>query len=102
MRVVSVPIDCVMPRDALGHDFAMRMVLVGLLLAVLPIFALHESDAGKVDWYKELIGLPRIESTAVAPRFERSAGQNQRSFIVTVSKSNVIAAVNAVDGDIGV
>lgn len=80
----------------------MRMVLVGLLLVVLPSFALHQSDAGKVDWHKELIGLPRIETTAVAPRFERTAGQKQRSFIVTVSKSNVVSAVNAVDGNIGV
>jgi ER membrane protein complex subunit 1 len=76
-------------------------VLVWLLLVTLPCLALHGSDAGKIDWHKELIGLPRIDAVAVAPRFEQAAGRKPSSFIVTVSRSNVIAAVNAVDGMIG-
>lgn len=79
----------------------MRKVLAWFLLLALPCFALHETDAGKIDWHKELIGVPRIESAAVAPRFERTPGRNQRSFVVTLSKSNVLAAVNAVGGGIG-
>lgn len=75
--------------------------LFGLLLVALPCFALHRSDAGKIDWHKELVGLPRIESLAVAPRFEQAAGRKPSSFIVTVSKSNTLAAINAVDGKIG-
>ncbi|KAF8508073.1 DUF1620-domain-containing protein [Gautieria morchelliformis] len=75
-------------------------VLVWLLLVTLPCLALHESDAGKIDWHKELIGLPRIDTVAVAPRFEQAAGRKPSSFIVTVSRSNVIAAINAVDGTI--
>jgi ER membrane protein complex subunit 1 len=76
--------------------------LFGLLLVTLPCFALHQSDAGKIDWHKELVGLPRIETVAVVPRFEQPAGKKPSSFIITVSKSNVLAAINAVDGNVGV
>ena len=75
--------------------------LTRLLLVALPCFALHESDAGKIDWHKEIVGLPRIETLAVAPKFEQAAGRKPSSFIVTVTKSNVLAAINAVDGNIG-
>ncbi|KAF8577387.1 DUF1620-domain-containing protein [Ramaria rubella] len=71
-----------------------------LLLATAPCFALHESDVGKIDWHKELVGLPRIESQSVAPRFQLVAGRKQRSLIIVVSKSNVLAAVNVTDGNI--
>jgi len=78
----------------------MRLGLAWLSLAILPCFALHESDAGKIDWRREQIGLPRIESVAVAPKFQLVAGKNKRSAVVTLSKSNVLAAVNAPDGEI--
>lgn len=76
-------------------------VSVWLLLTIIPCFALHESDAGKVDWHKPLIGIPRTESLAVAPKFQLVAGKNKRSVVITVSKSNVLAAINAPDGEIG-
>ena len=37
---------------------------------------------------------------AVAPKFQLVAGKNKRSAVVTLSKSNVLAAVNAPDGEI--
>lgn len=76
-------------------------VPIWLLLITLPCFALHESDAGKIDWHKELVGIPRIETSAVAPKFEQAAGRAPSSFIVTVSRSNVLAAISAVDGKVG-
>ncbi|KIJ24147.1 hypothetical protein M422DRAFT_56525 [Sphaerobolus stellatus SS14] len=76
----------------------MRQVLVWLWIAILPCFALHQSDAGKIDWHKEQIGIPRTESLAVAPKFQLVAGPIKRSVVITVSKNNVLAAVNAPDG----
>ncbi|KIJ47261.1 hypothetical protein M422DRAFT_66579 [Sphaerobolus stellatus SS14] len=76
----------------------MRQVLVWLWIAILPCFALHQSDAGKIDWHKEQIGIPRTESLAVAPKFQLVAGPIKRSVVITVSKDNVLAAVNAPDG----
>ena len=80
----------------------MRQVLVWLWIAILPCLALHQSDAGRIDWHKEQIGIPRTDSVAVAPKFQLVAGASKRSVIVTVSKKNVLGAVNAPDGTLGV
>lgn len=66
-------------------------------LFLLPFtFALQANLAGVVDWHKQLIGEPLLEPTP--PRFvESSVGQR----VVTITKSNVLAVLDAETGDVG-
>ncbi|KAF8512945.1 DUF1620-domain-containing protein [Hysterangium stoloniferum] len=78
----------------------MLQVWAWLFVAVLPCLALYQTDAGKIDWHKELVGIPRTETPSVAPRIQLAAGADRRSFIISVSKSNVLSATTAVNGSI--
>jgi len=69
-----------------------RLFLVSLGVTA---WALHESDVGVVDWNRKLIGVPLHNSPHTAPVFHGD-------YILTATSSNVLAALNATDGSIGV
>jgi hypothetical protein len=58
-------------------------------------WALHESDVGVVDWNTKLIGVPLHGSPHTAPVFHGD-------YVLTATSNNVLAALNATDGSIGV
>lgn len=76
-----------------------------LLLCTLPtssVWALHESEAGVVDWQKTFTGVPRTDEPQVAPSFMRvkTKGNDTASFIISAT-GVTLGAVNAVDGNVG-
>lgn len=77
----------------------MRFLPFLLVFYALGCWALHESDVGVVDWYKELIGVPLLASQSTAPRFTSVDGKN---LILTATKNNVLAAIEEKNGSIGV
>src|ERR1700760_409653 len=86
------------------------MLLLPLTLLISCILipsslGLHESDVGKVDWHKKLIGIPLWKSKPTAPVFHRvrTGGPDSKrttSFIITATESNVLAAVDPVNSSI--
>jgi hypothetical protein len=77
-------------------------------LALFPTAAaLQEDLAGKVDWHTRLVGVPLLNVNgrpALSPRTvcaKLCAPGAARNLLVSVSEKNVLAAVNAVDGEIG-
>jgi hypothetical protein len=75
-----------------------RRILPALLtLCVLPLaWAIQADLAGVVDWHKELIGEALLEPAP--PRFvDTSAGRR----VVALTRSNVLAALDAENGSIG-
>lgn len=72
-------------------------------LCVVSVWALHESEAGVVDWHKKLIGIPLAASLSTAPVFHRVGGLNEstRSIVLTATESNVLAALDPVNGSVG-
>ena len=80
-------------------------ILLGCLTALsitLPANALHESEVGIVDWHKSLIGVPLSGSLSTAPAFHRvKVGQETKSVIITATSSNVLAALDPVNGSVG-
>ncbi|KAF9075476.1 DUF1620-domain-containing protein [Rhodocollybia butyracea] len=72
-----------------------------LTLWVTCSVALHESDAGVVDWHKRLIGVPNTESRHTSPVFHRAVEQkSKQSIVLTATRSNVMAAVDPLDGSV--
>lgn len=69
--------------------------LLGLICAALHAVAIQANLAGIVDWHKPLIGLPILDPTP--PSLVESA---QGRLIVSITKSNVFAVLNATDGEI--
>jgi hypothetical protein len=57
-------------------------------------WALHESDVGVVDWNTKLIGVPLLGSLHTASKF-------YGDYVLTATSNNVLAALNATDGSIG-
>ncbi|KAI9058646.1 DUF1620-domain-containing protein [Trametes sanguinea] len=78
------------------------MRLLSLLLGATCAFALHASEAGVIDWHKALAGVPLVQSPATAPSFHRRAFDNgaTRSLVLTATESNVLAALDPVDGSL--
>ena len=80
-------------------------LLLGLITALsiaAPINALHESEVGIVDWHKSLIGVPLSGSTSTAPVFHRvDIGRETKSVVITATSSNVLAALDPVNGSVG-
>ena len=74
--------------------------LVQLLVLFLPSYALHESDIGVVDWHKSLIGVPLTTTAVTAPTFYSVPGTDT-NLILTATGNNVLAALNATDGNVG-
>ena len=74
-----------------------------ICLHILSVHAIHSSEAGVVDWYKQLIGDPLTGSAALSPVFHRVGEVNEptRSYILTATTSNVLAALFPENGTIG-
>ncbi|KLO18736.1 DUF1620-domain-containing protein [Schizopora paradoxa] len=83
---------------------ALQLCLLVVLGFFPAVFALHESEAGVVDWHKPLIGVPLTYSHSLSPTLHRfSAGRlrkSTQSIILTATEANVLAAVNPVDGEL--
>jgi hypothetical protein len=71
------------------------------LWIISPSWALHQSEVGVVDWHKNMIGIPLLGSHSTAPIFHRVRGENTQSVILTATESNVLAALNPVNGSVG-
>ena len=67
-----------------------------LLLSVLALAAraIHESEVGIVDWHTKLVGVPLYTSHLTKPVFRADT-------VLTATSNNVLAALNATDGSIG-
>ncbi|EJD05202.1 DUF1620-domain-containing protein [Fomitiporia mediterranea MF3/22] len=84
------------------------MLVHGLLFVIFwllsAVYALHASEAGVVDWHKPFIGVPFTHSQSLAPTFHRfNAGTGRRStksVVLSATSSNVLAALDAVAGNI--
>lgn len=80
--------------------------LIGLFLSafyVLPALAVHDSEAGVVDWYKPLIGDALTGNPSLSPVFHRIGDHSgtTRSLVLTATTSNVLAALHPENGAIG-
>ncbi|KAF7979908.1 hypothetical protein HWV62_40304 [Athelia sp. TMB] len=84
----------------------MRVPLLRVCLVAISLLssthALHESEAGIVDWHKSLIGVPLTGSLATAPCFHRATKEDgwTTSLIISATGSNVLGALNAEDGGV--
>ncbi|KAJ3711601.1 DUF1620-domain-containing protein [Lentinula raphanica] len=59
--------------------------------------ALHESDAGVVDWHKSFVGVPNTDTKHTAPTFHEAS---QQSVLLTATSSNALAALNPLTGSV--
>lgn len=76
-----------------------RLGPLALLLVLLPVaLAIQANLAGVIDWHEPKIGLPRLSQRSTAPSFHGSPGTE--ASILTLTKSNVLASLNATDGSI--
>ncbi|KAJ1302386.1 hypothetical protein OPQ81_002704 [Rhizoctonia solani] len=66
------------------------------LWALRFVLALEESEAGVIDWHKELVGVPLTHSPKSLPGFIRSdpSSPAKKTGIAVVTKSNVLAVLN--------
>ncbi|KAJ1304145.1 hypothetical protein OPQ81_008545 [Rhizoctonia solani] len=66
------------------------------LWALRYVSALEESEAGVIDWHKELVGVPLTHSPKSLPGFIRSdpTSPAKKTGIAVVTKSNVLAVLN--------
>jgi len=71
---------------------------LSLVLHTSIVQATQVTDVGLVDWYKQLVGVPLVESSSTAPTFQRVQG---KEIILTATASNVLAALNPEDGSVG-
>jgi len=75
-----------------------------LFCTLLPptTWALHESEAGVVDWQKTFIGVPRSDESQAAPGFLRVKGKgNETTSLVIFATETTVGAVDPVDGSVG-
>lgn len=77
-------------------------LLLFLTLSISPVWALHESEAGVVDWQKTFVGVPRTDGPRVAPSFVRvkARGNDTTSLIISATE-RTLGAVDPVDGSVG-
>ncbi|KAF8748749.1 hypothetical protein RHS01_10584 [Rhizoctonia solani] len=66
------------------------------LWALRYVSAFEESEAGVVDWHKELVGVPLTDSTKALPMFIRSdpSSPTKKTGMAVATKSNVLAVLN--------
>lgn len=85
-------------RMRLLRGFANRLLTVLLIISpfLTAVLALQANLAGIVDWYKPLIGSPLLEPT---PPFLTDTPTGRR--LVTITKKNVLAVLDAQSADIG-
>ena len=76
-------------------------LLLFCTLSIPYVWALHESEAGVVDWQRTFIGVPRTDSPQVAPSFLRvkTRGNDTKSLIVSATETT-LGAVDPVDGSV--
>ena len=75
-----------------------------LFCTLLPprAWALHESEAGVVDWQRTFIGVPRTDVSQVAPSFLRVKGRDDETTSLVISATETtLGAVDPVDGNVG-
>ena len=72
----------------------LRRCLLSLSLLALGARAIHESEVGIVDWHTKLVGVPLYTSHLTKPVFRDDT-------VLTATSNNVLAALNATDGSIG-
>ena len=86
-------------------DYLMLRLLAACVLGIcgLPALAIHASEAGVVDWYKPLIGDTLTGNTHLSPIFHRVGEPDEptKSFVLTATTSNVLAALHPENGTIG-
>lgn len=71
-------------------------------LSISPAQALHESEAGVVDWQRTFVGVPRTDGPQVAPSFVRVKSKtNDTTSLVISATERTLGAVNPVDGNVG-
>lgn len=68
--------------------------LLSLSIFTLAARAIHESEVGIVDWHTKLVGVPLYTSQLTKPVF-------RDDLVLTATSNNVLAALNATDGSIG-
>ena len=77
-------------------------LLFRTLSLLLPVWALHESEAGVVDWQKTFIGVPRTDGSQVAPSFLRVKTQgDETTSLVIFAAETTFRAVNPLNGSVG-
>ncbi|KDN38529.1 hypothetical protein RSAG8_09418, partial [Rhizoctonia solani AG-8 WAC10335] len=66
------------------------------LWALRYVSALEESEAGVIDWHKELVGVPLTDSPKSLPAFIRSdpTSPTKKTGMAVATKSNVLAVLN--------
>lgn len=83
----------------------LRVLFVAVFVFGQFSHALHASEAGVVDWHKPLAGVPLTHSHSLSPTFHRfSSGvqkKSTQSLVLTATHSNVLAALDAVSGNLG-
>jgi len=62
--------------------------------------AIHESDVGVLDWHKPNIGIPLTHQHNAAPVLHRVGQKNTKTVILTATESNVLAALDPLNGNI--
>ncbi|KAI0052505.1 DUF1620-domain-containing protein [Auriscalpium vulgare] len=63
--------------------------------------ALHEDEAGVVDWYKAQIGVPLSHSPSTSPAFHMEPGKPPtEGLLLTATSSNVLAALHPMNGSV--
>lgn len=84
------------------HSLWTTSLLLFCTLPTSPVQALHESEAGVVDWQKTFLGVPRTDGPQVAPSFLRvkTKGNDTTNLIISASE-RTLGAVNPVDGSVG-
>ncbi|THH17682.1 hypothetical protein EW146_g3182 [Bondarzewia mesenterica] len=86
-------------RNASPRDRQRSLVFIASWLTV--VYALHESEAGIVDWYQANIGVPLSESLSTGPSFHSKHGQPPtEGLLLSATSSNVLAALNAGNGSV--
>lgn len=69
--------------------------LVLLTYLTSPVHAVQKSLAGKIDWHKSLIGVPRQD---FEPAFVKVSGD--KDGVVFVTERNVLAVLDAKNGEV--
>ena len=77
-------------------------LLLFCTLSLPSVWALHESEAGVVDWQKTFIGVPRTDEPQVTPSFLRMKTKEDETTSLVISATEAtLGAVNPVDGSVG-
>lgn len=81
-------------------------VATALLLSLTPVLTLQASEAAAVDWHLPLVGTPRISAPTSEPLqwfkpIVDPKHPKRTSLLLTVTDSNLLAALDAATGTVG-